>query len=262
LALADGEESTLMRTPLVAGNWKMNLDRAGAEALAAGVAAQVGRIAGVTVAVFPPFPYLAAVAAKLKDSSVLLGSQNVYHEAKGAFTGEVSAAMALDCGCTWVILGHSERRLVIGENDALVNKKVKAALAAGLKVILCVGETLQQRQENRTEAVVEGQLEGSLEGVDADPEKLVIAYEPVWAIGTGVVATPEQAEEVHSCIRQWLGVRYSPGVAEQMRIQYGGSVNPGNAASLMAQPNVDGLLVGGASLKGEDFGAIVRATRR
>jgi triosephosphate isomerase (TIM) len=248
-----------MRTPFVAGNWKMNLDRAGAEALASGIVVRTASFTGVDVAVCPPFPYLLAVHAKLQGSTILLGAQNTYFEAKGAFTGEVSAAMALDCGCTWTILGHSERRLILGETDALVNKKVRAALAAGLNVILCVGETLEQRQANRTEAVVEGQLEGSLAGIDADPEKLVLAYEPVWAIGTGVVATPEQAEEVHRFIRQWLTTRYTPAIAERLRLQYGGSVNPGNAASLMAQPNVDGLLVGGASLKAEDFAAIVGA---
>src|SRR4051794_13050757 len=201
-----------MRTPFVAGNWKMNLDRAGAEALATGVVAKTAGLGGVTVAVCPPLPYLAAVHGKLQGSSVLLGAQNIYFEPKGAFTGEVSAAMALDCGCTWTIVGHSERRLILGETDELVNKKVRAALAAGLNVILCVGETLEQRQQNRTQAVVQAQLEGSLDGIDADPDKLVLAYEPVWAIGTGVVATPEQAEAVHAFIREWLRGRYSAAV--------------------------------------------------
>src|SRR5262245_24281753 len=162
-----------MRIPFVAGNWKMNLDRAGAEALAVGVVTRTASTTGVTIAVCPPFPYLAATHAKLKGSTVLLGAQNIYFEPKGAFTGEVSAAMALDCGCTWTILGHSERRLILGETDELVNKKVRAALAAGLNVILCIGETLDQRQQNRTEAVVQAQLEGSLANVDADPAKLV-----------------------------------------------------------------------------------------
>ncbi len=248
-----------MRIPFVAGNWKMNLDRAGAEALAAEVVAKTANCTGVTVALCPPFPYLYAVHSKVKASPVLLGAQNIYFEAKGAFTGEVSAAMALDCGCSWVILGHSERRHILGETDTLVNKKAKAALSAGLNVILCVGETLEQRQKNQTAAVIESQLSGSLEGIQADPQKLVIAYEPVWAIGTGVVATPDQAEAVHVWVRGWLSARFSAGIGNALRIQYGGSVNPANAADLMAQPNIDGLLVGGASLKAGDFATIVQA---
>ena len=239
----------------------MNLDRAGAVELAKGIVARTGTILTVDQAVCPPFPYLFAVKAELEGSKVQLGAQNTYHESKGAFTGEVSPAMALDCGCTWTILGHSERRIIIGENDALVNKKVKAALVAGLKVILCIGETLQQRQTNETEAVIDAQLQGSLEGIALDPAKLVLAYEPVWAIGTGVVATPVQAEIVHLHIRRWIISKYSAEVADKLRIQYGGSVNPGNAASLMAQANVDGLLVGGASLKADDFAAIVAAAQ-
>lgn len=250
-----------MRKPFIVGNWKMNLDRIGAEALAKGIVGKVSGVKNVDCAVCPPFPYLTIVQAQLADSAVKLGTQNTYCETKGAFTGEVSPAMALDCGCSWTILGHSERRLIIGESDALINKKVKTALAAGLNVILCVGETLEQRQQNRTEAVVESQLKGSFDGIDADPARLVLAYEPVWAIGTGVVATPDQAEAVHVFIRKWLTQRYSAAIAEKLIIQYGGSVNPGNAATLMAQPNVDGLLVGGASLKADDFAAIVLAAQ-
>lgn len=248
-----------MRIPFVAGNWKMNLDHLEAEALAAGVVAKTALLQGVTVAVCPPFPYLLQVHAKLQGSPVLLGAQNIYYEPKGAYTGEISAAMALDCGCTWTILGHSERRLILDESDALIKKKVKAALVAGLNVILCVGETLDQRHQNRTEAVVQSQLEGSLAAIDADPARLVLAYEPVWAIGTGVVATPDQAEDVHAFIRQWLKGKYSAVIADSLRLLYGGSVNPGNATSLMAQSNVDGLLVGGASLKQDDFAAIVKS---
>jgi triosephosphate isomerase len=251
-----------MRTPFIVGNWKMNLDRAGAEALASGVAAKTADIRNVNVGVAPPFPYLAGVKSALGSSSVMLASQNIYFEAKGAFTGEVSAAMALDVGCTLTLVGHSERRLILGEDDAFINKKVKAALAARLNVILCVGETLEQRQSQRTEAVVEKQLTGSLDGITLDPKFLVIAYEPVWAIGTGVVATPEQAEDVHRFVRQWLTMKFGGTVAEATVIQYGGSVNPGNAATLMAKPNVDGLLVGGASLKADDFSAIVAAAQR
>jgi triosephosphate isomerase len=255
------ENRAPMRIPFVAGNWKMNLERAGAEMLAADVVNRIKQVPGITVAVCPPFPYLSAVHAKLAGSSVQLGAQNIYCEPKGAFTGEVSASMALDCGCTWVILGHSERRIIIGEGDALINKKIRAALAAGLHVILCVGEILEQRQKKQSEKVVEAQLQGSLDGIDVDPTKLVIAYEPVWAIGTGVVAKPEQAEAMHQFIRQWFSGKAAT-TAESLRIQYGGSVTPANAASLMAQANVDGLLVGGASLKAEDFAAIVKAAAR
>lgn len=251
-----------MRTPLVVGNWKMNLSRSDAEALAQGIVTRTASVKGVTIGVCPPFPYLLPVQAKLQGSTVFVAAQNIAAETKGAFTGEVSAAMALDCGCTWTLLGHSERRQIMGETDAVINKKAKLALAAGLQVILCVGETLEQRQQNRTEAVIEEQLAGSLEGITLDPAQLALAYEPVWAIGTGVVATPDQAEAVHVFIRQWISKRYSASVAEALRIQYGGSVNPGNAATLMAQPNLDGLLVGGASLKADDFAAIVAAAQR
>lgn len=248
-----------MRIPFVVGNWKMNLDRQGCESLAKDIAAKLPKLQGVRAGVCPPFPYLMTVHAQIKNSPVVLGSQNVYCESKGAFTGEVSPAMALDCGCTWTLVGHSERRLVIGEDNKLINKKVNAALAAGLNVILCIGETLEQRQQNQTEKVVESQLAGSLEGITPDPEKLVLAYEPVWAIGTGVVATPDQAEEVHQFIRGWLTRQYSAAVAEKLCIQYGGSVNAGNAKQLISQPNVDGLLVGGASLKADEFVTIIIA---
>lgn len=246
-----------MRIPFVVGNWKMNLDRQGCETLAREMVAKLPTLQGVRVGVCPPFPYLLTVLEQIRNSPVMLGSQNVYGEMKGAFTGEVSPAMAMDCGCTWTILGHSERRLVIGEDNKLINQKVKTALAAGLNVILCIGETLEQRQQNQTEKVVESQLAGSLEGITADTEKLVLAYEPVWAIGTGVVATPEQAEEVHQFIRGWLTRQYSATVAEKLCIQYGGSVNAGNAKQLISQPNVDGLLVGGASLKADEFVTII-----
>lgn len=251
-----------MRTPLVVGNWKMNLSRHEAETLAQNLVNKTASVKGVTIGVCPPFPYLLPVHAKLQGSAVFLASQNIAAETKGAFTGEVSAAMVLDCGSTWTLLGHSERRQVMGETDAVINKKTKLALAAGLQVILCVGETLEQRQQNRTEAVIAEQLAGSLDGIVLDPARLALAYEPVWAIGTGVVATPDQAEAVHVFIRQWISKRYSPAIAEALRIQYGGSVNPANAATLMAQPNLDGLLVGGASLKADDFAAIVAAAQR
>jgi triosephosphate isomerase len=187
----------------------------------------------------------------------------MYFEASGAFTGEVSAAMLKDVGCRYVILGHSERRHVLGESDALINKKVLAALAAGLTPIVCVGETLPQREADQTASVVRGQFEGSLAGLSADQmQQVVIAYEPVWAIGTGKVATPAQAEEVHVELRKTIAKRYNSQLAENVRIQYGGSVNGANAAELLAQPNIDGALVGGASLKADEFLAIARVYRQ
>jgi triosephosphate isomerase len=249
-----------MRKKFIAGNWKMNTSRAEGAALAAAIAAKVGTASEVEVAVCPPALYLEAVGKALAGSAVGLGAQNCYHEAKGAFTGELSPQMLVDIGCKYVILGHSERRAIFQETNQAINKKVHAALAAGLTPILCVGETLDERQANRTSAVVREQMEGSLAGLSADQMlKLVIAYEPVWAIGTGVVATPEQAEEVHADLRSLLETRYNSAVASSVRIQYGGSVNAENAATLLGQPNIDGALVGGASLKADSFLAIVAA---
>jgi triosephosphate isomerase (TIM) len=240
--------------PLIAGNWKMNTTRAEAVALAKGVVEGAAAIKGADLLVCPPTIYLSAVAEAVKGTSVALGAQNMYFEGNGAFTGETSAAMLTDAGATFVILGHSERRNVMGETDADVNKKTHAALAAGLTPIVCVGELLAEREAGQTKAVVKKQFEGSLAGVSAEQvTKLVIAYEPVWAIGTGKVATPEQAEEVHADLRQLLTSRYNAGVAGQIRILYGGSVKPSNAAELLGQPNVNGALVGGASLKAGDF---------
>jgi len=251
-----------MRKPLIAGNWKMNLNKEEAVALAKAVAEKAPRNGQVEIAVCPPAVYLDAVAAALAGSPVGLGAQNVYHENNGAFTGELSTAMLLDVGCKYVILGHSERRQVMGETDADVNKKTRKALAAGLIPIVCVGETLAQRESGQTLTVVQTQLDGSLEGVSAgDMSQVVIAYEPVWAIGTGQVATTEQAEEVHAALRRLLQTRYNSQVAEAVRIQYGGSVKPENAAELLAQPNIDGALVGGASLKAESFLGIVAGAK-
>lgn len=215
----------------------------------------------VEVAVCPPLVYLAAVAETLGDNGrVGLGAQNMYHEESGAFTGEVSSRMLLDVGCKYVILGHSERRQLMQESDEEVNRKIQAALAAGLLPIVCVGETLDQREAGQTQSVVQGQFEGSLAGLSAEQMgSIVIAYEPVWAIGTGKVATPEQAEEVHADLRKLLESRYNPEVAQAVRIQYGGSVKPDNAGELMAKPNIDGALVGGASLKAASFLGIVEA---
>ena len=249
-----------MRRIFIAGNWKMNLNRAEGVALAAAVAKGVGDGGAVDVAVCPPSVYLDAVAAAVRGSAVGVGAQNMYFESKGAFTGEVSAAMLLDVGCRYVILGHSERRHILGETDELVSKKTHAALAAGLTPIVCVGETLDQREAGRTADVIRTQIEGSLAAIPAEAMlKIVIAYEPVWAIGTGKTATPAQAEEVHVDLRKLLAARYNTEVAEAVVIQYGGSVNAKNAAELLSQPNVDGALVGGASLKPEEFLAIVEA---
>jgi triosephosphate isomerase len=213
----------------------------------------------VTVAVCPPFPYLAPVADVLRGSPVGLGAQNVYPEKEGAFTGEVSPEMLLDVGCRYVIVGHSERRHKLGESDAFINRKVRAGVAAGLVVILCVGETLQEREANRTEAVLDTQVTAGLEGVTAEMlRQVVLAYEPVWAIGTGRTATPEQAQEAHACLRRRVGQLRGEPAAQALRIQYGGSVTPDKVASLMAQPDVDGALVGAASLVADKFLAIIR----
>jgi triosephosphate isomerase len=247
-----------MRRPFIAGNWKMNLNRAEAVALAKAVAERSAAVEGVELAVCPPSVYLEAVGNALKGSKVGLGAQNMYHEASGAFTGEISAAMLVDLGCRYVVLGHSERRHVLGETDADVNRKVVAALKAGLTPIVCVGELLAEREAGQTSAVIRRQFDGSLAGVSAaDLAKIVIAYEPVWAIGTGKVATPEQAEEVHLDLRKIMADRYNAGLAQEVRIQYGGSVKPSNAAELLSQADVDGALVGGASLKADDFFGIV-----
>ncbi len=252
-----------MRRKIIAGNWKMNTNCAEGVALAAAVAKGVGSSEDVEVAVCPPSVYLSAIGQAIAGSAVGLGAQNCYHEAKGAFTGELSPAMLVDVGCKYVVLGHSERRAIFKESSADVNRKVVAALAAGLTPIVCVGETLDERKANRTKAVVREQIEGSLGLMTAEQvTKLVIAYEPVWAIGTGVVATPEQAEEVHADLRKLLETRYTPQVAASVRIQYGGSVNAENAVTLLSQPNIDGALVGGASLKAGGFLAIVAAARK
>lgn len=243
-----------MRRYLIAGNWKMNLDRAGAVALAKGVAAGAGGGSQVELAVCPPSVYLEAVGQVLKGSPVSWGAQNMYHEAQGAFTGEISPGMVTDLGCKYVILGHSERRHVFGETDADINKKVLAAFAAGLVPIVCVGETLEEREAGNTAQVIRTQFEGSLAGVSAEQMRgTVLAYEPVWAIGTGKTATPQQAQEVHSDLRKLLAERYNSELASEVQILYGGSVKPSNAAELLSQADVDGALVGGASLKAEDF---------
>jgi triosephosphate isomerase len=247
------------RKKFVAGNWKMYTTAASASQLAADVVKGLGSDTRVTVAVCPPFPYLIPVAAALKGSPVALGGQNLYPEMEGAFTGEVSPTMLLDVGCKYVILGHSERRHKLGECDSFINLKTHAALKAGLHVILCVGETLEERQTNQTERVLDRQLTHGVIGVaEKDMARMVLAYEPVWAIGTGLNATPQQAQDVHAFLRRRVAELFSASVAQALVIQYGGSAKPENAASLLGQPDVDGALVGGASLKADLFLAIVR----
>ena len=247
-----------MRKPYLAGNWKMNLDRSSALELVRALREVVGDRGDRDVAVAPPFVYLDEIARALSGSPIKVGAQNMCDEPSGAFTGEVSGAMLVDVGCDFVVLGHSERRHVYGETDELVNRKVHAALGVGLEVILCCGETIEERESGRTEEVVRRHVVEGLEGVDeADLGRVTLAYEPVWAIGTGLNATPEQAGEVHTYARGILAGLYNEGLAEAVRIQYGGSVKPDNVAGLMAVPGVDGALVGGASLKADSFAAIV-----
>ena len=251
-----------MRKPFVAGNWKMNTDSRSSVALAEGIASGSEDLAGekVTVAVCPPFVYLPSVAEAVKHSNVAVGAQDIYFEANGAFTGEISVSMIKDVGCVYAICGHSERRHVIGETDELINKKVAAAITGGLLPILCVGELLSEREAGQTNDVVTRQLKKGLAGLNTEKVSAVtIAYEPVWAIGTGKTATPDQAQEVHELIRKLLAEMYSDEVAAEFRIQYGGSAKPSNAAELLGRPDIDGLLVGGASLKVDDFLAIIRA---
>ena len=248
-----------MRKLFIAGNWKMNTTENEAVELANAIAAGAPRD-GVDLAVCPPFVYLAAVANAARGSSVAVGAQNMYFAPKGAFTGEISAAMLKDVGCSYVIVGHSERRHVFGESDDLIASKVKVALAAGLDPILCVGETLEEREAGNTMSVVERQIRSGLADIGADEAKhITIAYEPVWAIGTGKTATPEQAQEVHAAIRALIADICGNEVANGTRIQYGGSVKPENASEILQKPDVDGALVGGASLNADSFLAIARA---
>jgi triosephosphate isomerase len=248
-----------MRQKFVAGNWKMYTNNATAKQLASAVVKGLGDEKRIRVAVCPPAPYLLTVAEVLRGSNVALGGQNAFTEKEGAFTGEVSPTMLVDVGCTYVILGHSERRHKLGETDAFINRKVHAALAAGLQVILCIGETLEERQGNHTEQVLDSQLSGSLAGLDAAGlGKVVVAYEPVWAIGTGHNATPDQAQHAHAFIRGRISGKFGAAAAQALVIQYGGSVKPENVEALLHQPDVDGALVGGASLNADLFLAIIR----
>lgn len=246
-----------MRTSLIAGNWKMNGNLPSAIDLVDGILA--GDAGKAELAICPPAVYLMKIGGMLADSDIALGAQNVCDRQAGAFTGEISAQMLVECGCRYAIVGHSERRSLYGESDQLVAARFAMALAAGIKPILCVGESLEERESGVTETVVARQLDAALElnGI-ASFAQAVIAYEPVWAIGTGQVATPGQAQAVHAFIRSRLALQDS-NVAQQVQILYGGSMNAGNAAELLAQPDIDGGLIGGASLKAEDFLAICTA---
>jgi len=248
-----------MRKKIVAGNWKMNKTASEAAALIDGIKKEVADVTKVDVVVCPPFTNLQVAAAACAGSNVKLGAQNVHWEASGAYTGEISAAMLKDLGVEYVIIGHSERRQYFGEADETVNARTKAALAVGLIPIVCVGETLAERDAGNMEAVVVRQVKAGLNDLGDDLAKVVIAYEPVWAIGTGRTATPAQAQEVHALIRLTLAEISDGDTANAIRIQYGGSMKPENAKELMSQPDIDGGLIGGAALKADSFAAIVKA---
>jgi triosephosphate isomerase (TIM) len=249
------------RKPFIAGNWKMYLNRKESVELVLAVAEQAPDPERVDVLVAPPFTSIAAVKEAIGGASIFLASQNMHWESRGAYTGEVSPPMLVEAGCTHVILGHSERRSLFGETDEMVDRKAESAFEYGLAPIICIGETLEQREQGRTEEVIEGQLRGSLRNFRHRkmlPSVVLLAYEPVWAIGTGKTATPEQAQEVHDHIRKWLTGQFDGQTAETVRILYGGSVKPDNIKELMAMPDVDGALVGGASLKALSFVPLIR----
>ncbi|MCE1188459.1 MAG: triose-phosphate isomerase [Ignavibacteria bacterium] len=253
-----------MRKQIIAGNWKMfnNLSES-VELTAALKAGLSAKDAGCEVIVCPPFTSLETVHTIAKDSPIQVGAQNMYFEENGAYTGEISASMLLSTGCTHVILGHSERRTIFGESDAVINKKIKKALSAGLKPIFCIGETLQEREGGTTFDVIRKQVTEGLQNVsEAELGNIILAYEPVWAIGTGKTATPAQAQEVHAFIRDLIVKLFSAAAAEKIVIQYGGSVKPENAAELLGQPDIDGALVGGACLKANSFLKIIESCRK
>jgi triosephosphate isomerase len=251
-----------VRKPLIAGNWKMNKTTSEGVELAKEICLGVGSVSEVGVVICPPFTALESCATVVGDSNVQLGAQNMHPKLEGAYTGEISPVMLRSLFCTYVILGHSERREYFGETDDFINEKVLAALESSLKPILCIGETLQQRESGDTMAVVTSQLRGSLEGVPPEgAENLIIAYEPVWAIGTGKTATPEMAQEVHQGIRTELAQLFGSAAADKIRILYGGSMKPENASELMDQPDIDGGLIGGASLKSKSFVELVEIAR-
>ena len=252
-----------MRKPFIAGNWKMNTNKEEALSLVEGIIKKLGGRNEIDIGVCPPFVYLDTVVKAAKGSRLFIGAQNLYFEKDGAFTGEISASMLKDIGCSHCIIGHSERRHILNEPDEMINKKVSAALQAGILPILCVGELLEEREKGLTEDVVRRHIQEGLRGVkENDVRRVVIAYEPVWAIGTGKTATPEQAQEVHKFIRTLLQKMYSKETAEKIVIQYGGSVKPENAEDLLNQSDIDGALVGGASLKIDSFVGIIEAAYR
>jgi len=249
------------RTPMIAGNWKMNLSLDEAVALTDAIGSGMGNVSDVEVLVAPPFTHLAAVRGAIGASKIFLAAQNMHWEMSGAYTGEISGRMLQQVGCTHVILGHSERRTLFGETSEVVNLKVKAASFLGLIPVVCVGETLEEREAEKTFEVIKEQLDLSLDNYMADrmmPTTTILAYEPVWAIGTGKTATPQQAQEVHQFIRSWIENTFNTGTSAQIRILYGGSVKPDNVKALMAEPDIDGALVGGASLKGDSFVPLIR----
>ncbi len=248
-----------MRKPIVAGNWKMNGTRSQAESLVTAIKQGAKTLSNVDIVIFPSFVYLPTVESLLVDTTVAFGAQNLYLGASGAFTGEVSGPMLVEFGCRYVLVGHSERRMVFHEDLALIAAKFKAALAVKLKPILCIGETLAQREKGETERVIQEQLESVINAADIDAfRQAIIAYEPVWAIGTGLTATPEQAQEVHAFIRRLLA-QHSKDIANRTQLLYGGSVKADNAPGLFAMPDIDGALVGGASLEAKSFLAICQA---
>jgi triosephosphate isomerase len=248
-----------MRIPVIAGNWKLYKKTAEALQLVQDLSSLVKDVKGVEIVIAPSFTVLGPVRSLLFDSSIAVAGQDCFWEEEGAYTGEVSPGMLVDAGCSHVIIGHSERRQFFGETDETVHRKITAALRAGLTVLFCVGETLQEREASETFAVLDRQIRTGLNNLSpTDMEKVILAYEPVWAIGTGKTATDEQAQEAHAFIRQLVAALFSSGVADALRIVYGGSVKPDNISALMAQPDVDGALVGGASLTAESFAAIIR----
>ena len=249
------------RIPLIAGNWKMNLNLKKSTDLIKAIAENMNGLEGVEALVAPPFTNLTAVKKAIGDANILLSGQNMNSEPDGAYTGEISGQMLVETGCTHVILGHSERRSIYKETDEMIDLKAKAAVLMDLIPIVCIGETLEEREAGRTFEVIKSQLNGSLKNFIEEknmPYSTVLAYEPVWAIGTGKTATPEQAQEVHAFIRQWLKESFGKETAELTRILYGGSVKPDNATDLMSNQDIDGALVGGASLKADSFNAIIR----
>jgi len=250
-----------MRKKVIAGNWKMHLDISGSIDLISGIKSALnGKEVNCTVIVCPPFTNLETAATLVKDSVVCLGAQNMHNEESGAFTGEISTTMLKSVGCTYVIIGHSERRTIFKESDEFINVKIKKALVSGLLPIFCIGETLEEREGGVTFDVIKKQVVGGLSGISAeDMAKVIVAYEPVWAIGTGKTASPAQAQEVHSFIRKLVAELYNASVADGLIIQYGGSVKPDNAKELLHMPDIDGALVGGACLKADSFAKIVEA---